>query len=125
MLADRIREHDHIDAAALEQERTVRLPEIFSRLRNRTLSNSEYEELFRKSIGKILVFDDKVEFHTAAGNLTIPRLHGGRRKFFPEWHISNPGGDIFGTGRPPIRITFLTRHPSFLLKTDQLVFMTV
>ena len=124
-LTSRVRDHDHIDAAALNLERTVRLPEIFSRLRCRTLNNPEYEELFRDSIREIVVFRDKAEFHTQAGVLTIPRLFRGKRKFLPEWSISGPAGNIFGDIPAPVTVTFQTTRPAVLLTTDRLVFVAV
>lgn len=127
-LQARLQLESSIDAASLEHERLVEIPELFQRIRNRLLDNAVYEQLFRETVRRAVVHPDRVEYETVGGSLVIPRIIHKNRKYFPQWVIesgSSAPQQIFAAGTAPVRIKILTGRENAVFMNEYLIYKTI
>ena len=114
-------------ARGSEEDLSHRFSDLFVRIRDRELEQSEYEHLFRETVRRVVIRGDRVDFETTAGNLSLPRFQENRRKILPLWEIFLPEGVLetapFRSG-PKVKIRFLVGEPHVLLETEHLLFRT-
>ena len=112
----------------LDDERYLVFPRILAQIRNRTLDNALYEQLFRESVHRVEIHELRVDLETCAGNFSLPRFRVNRRNFFPQWQIRLPPGvaedNVFSSGQRPVEVVFACVGPEVLLRTNHLVFKT-
>jgi len=110
-----------------EEERLHRFSELFGRIRDGKLSHTDYEQLFRETIRRVVIHGDRVDFETAAGKLSLPRFREKRRRVLPPWEIFIPEGfaepALFRSG-PKLQVRFLIGEPHMLLETEHLIYRT-
>lgn len=126
LLLTEIRMSREISPETLKNERAVLFPDLFRQIRNRTLPDTPYGQLFRETVRQAVIYDDRAEFDTVAGGISIPRIRRGRRNYFPGWKITPPAGvreeDLFSPGCPPVEIIFFSGRKKVLLETGSCIF---
>ena len=126
-LQARLQLESSIDAASLEHERLVEIPELFQKIRNGLLDNAVYEQLFRETVRRATVHPDRVEYETVGGSLVIPRIIHKNRKYFPQWVIESGTlpPQIFAAETAPVRIKILTGRKNAVFMNEYLIYKTI
>ena len=126
-LQSRIRMDDNVSAGELKHEREWILPDLFNRIRSGELAPGEYEELFSRSLIKIVLYKDSAEFNLVNGRkILIPRLRHKKRCCFPHWNIAAEhdfsAEKMFCEGHSPLEIVFQSGRSEQLYQDEHFIF---
>ena len=128
-LQERLLLDSHTSSWQLTHQFRKTLSAQFGLILTRGLSETDYENLWKKAVKQVVIYSDFAIFMLVDGKeISIPRLHEKRWKFFPEWEIGDipeyAGGQLFETGHSPIKITYYSGKKGLLHRDEHFIFLT-
>ena len=128
-IQDKLLLDSHTTAGQLMREYRKNLPMLFRLIRTQNLSEADFEALWKISVKQAVIREDSAVFTVADGTeISIPRLHRQRWKFFPEWEIPSVSESDdtlpFEPRHPQIVITYYSGESRILHQDEHFIFRT-